>query len=100
MDWRSKLDSDVRQYLDSQIKEAFKHRAAYSQAKNKANAQLWTAVALLAKQNFELVMKVNFLERALQDMGKETSAKKYVRPKMTKEEEEEIKKVLNKIQKA
>lgn len=65
--WRNSVDGTLRPHLEAQIRESSRHKYAYSKAKNKANAQLWVAVANMNKQIFDLNLRMNYLERALQD---------------------------------
>ena len=66
-DWRKEIDPMVKDHLEAQIKETARYKKSYEKAKNKANAQLWIAVANLSKQLFNLNLKFNYLERALKD---------------------------------
>ena len=66
--WRDNVDPMIKSHLETQIKEATKF-SSYKQSRNPGNAQLWIAVANLSKQLFDLNLKLNYLERALQDIG-------------------------------
>ena len=66
-DWRNSVDTALKSHLEAQIRESSRHKNAYSKAKNKANAQLWVAIANLSKQMFDLNLRMNYLERAFQD---------------------------------
>jgi len=90
MNWRKKVDPILKEHLESQIKESYRHKESYSDAKNKNIAQLWIAIANLSKQVFDLNLKVKFLEKAL----RETSDKK-----IKKEPDVDVKKVLDAMQK-
>ena len=63
--WRENVDPLIREHLESLISESARHRAAYKDSKNTANAQMWCTMALLHKQVFDLNLKVKFLEKAL-----------------------------------
>ena len=90
MNWRKNVDPIIREHLESQIKESFRYKKSYSKAKNKNNAQLWIAIANLSKQVFDLNLKVKFLEKTLREvLGK----------KIKKETDDEVKKVLDAMQK-
>lgn len=65
--WRSDIDPMVKDHLEAQIKETARYKKSYEKAKNKADAQLWIAVANLSRQLFNLNLKLNYLERALKD---------------------------------
>ncbi len=69
-EWRRYVDPLLREHLLAQINETRDQKKAIVKASNKANAQLWIAVANLSKQVFDLNLKLNYLERALQDIGR------------------------------
>ncbi|MBS3166733.1 hypothetical protein J4403_00815 [Candidatus Woesearchaeota archaeon] len=92
-DWKQTIDPTLRTYLETLILESQKHRNSYSNSKNKANAQLWIANAILSKQVTDLNLKVKFLEKALQELSPGKSKK------TSKEDETEIKKILSSLQK-
>ena len=92
-DWKKTIDPTLRTYLETLILESQKHRNSYSNSKNKANAQLWIANAILSKQVTDLNLKVKFLEKALQELVPGKSKK------TSKEDEAEIKKILSSLQK-
>ncbi len=76
--WRDNVDPMIKTHLETQIKEATRFNS-YKQAKNPGNAQLWIAVANLSKQVFDLNLKLTYLERALQDIGKKKIEEKPVK---------------------
>ncbi len=67
--WRKLVDPSIRGYLEMQVKEASRHKNAYRLSENPSNAQLWVAIANLSKQMFDINLKLNYLERALRDIG-------------------------------
>lgn len=69
VNWRNKIDSSIRNHLEAQINESYKHRKIYSLAKNPAQAQIWCAIANLSRQIFDLNLKLNYLEKALRDIS-------------------------------
>ena len=69
MNWRKDVDPLIKDHLEAQIKESFRHRKNYKNSKDVSKAQLWVAIANLAKQVFDLNLKVKFLEKALQEIG-------------------------------
>lgn len=75
MSWRNKVEPILRNYLEIQINESSKYKSAYSLSKNPSNAQLWIAIANLAKQNFDLNLKIKILENALKDVINRERAK-------------------------
>lgn len=60
--WRNSVSPLLKNHLELQINETLKQKKAYSKSRNKANAQLWCAVANLSKQIFDLNLKINYLE--------------------------------------
>ncbi len=66
--WRKNIDPLIKDHLEAQIKESFRYRKNYIKSKNPSKAQLWCAVAVLARQTFNLSLKVKFLEKALQEL--------------------------------
>jgi len=79
MDWREKIDKIIKPHVEHQIKEASKERGAYLSADDPKNAQLWVAVGNLSKQIFELNLRLNYLERALRDIGKKNDEGKVLK---------------------
>lgn len=67
MKWMEKLDESTKEHLDIQIKETHFNEEALKTAENKQNAQLWVAIANLSKQMNEILLKINYIERALQE---------------------------------
>ncbi len=63
--WREKVDPSIKDHLEVQIAEAAKHKEAYKEAKEPANAQLWCGIANLSKQISELSMRLKYLENAV-----------------------------------
>lgn len=74
MNWKEKIDPIVKTHLDKQIGESLKHKQAYSNANNPAHAQLWTALANISKEIFEINLKLNYLEKIIK---KDKTYKKY-----------------------
>ncbi|MFH1331927.1 MAG: hypothetical protein ABIH63_01440 [archaeon] len=63
--WREKVDPSIKDHLEVQVAEAAKHKEAYKEADDPANAQLWCALANLSKQITELSMRMKYLENAV-----------------------------------
>ena len=63
--WKNKLDNTLRDHLNIQLRNSFEQEEAFKSAQNKANAQLWVAIANLSKDVFDLNLKVKYLERKL-----------------------------------
>ena len=74
-DWKEIIDPIVRDHLEAQLADSMKFSEAFRQSKNPSNAQLWCAIALLSKKNFELNLKVDFLERTIKDFVQDKSKK-------------------------
>jgi len=86
--WRKNIDPLLRDHLEMQIKESYRHRRGYTKAKDVSKAQLWCAIANLSKQVFDLSLKIKFLERTLQEvLGKK------------KRSNNDVKKILESLQK-
>jgi len=93
MDWREKVDNSIKEHLDTQIKETHKSEDALKSADDPKNAQLWIAIANLSKQINDISLKVDYIERVLQEQNKEhmkTTSKKDL---------EDIKDAMSKIMK-
>lgn len=91
--WRTQVDPAIRNHLEMQIRESAKNRKAIEQAENKANAQLWCAIANLSKQNFNLELKLKYLEKLFAGSLKQKTKTK------SKREQKEINKILKSLQK-
>ena len=63
--WKDKLDNAIRDHLNIQLRNSFEQEEAFNSAKNKANAQLWVAIANLSKEIFDLNLKVKYIEKGL-----------------------------------
>ncbi len=67
--WRDDIDPLLREHLEIIINDAVKQRSAYKKAKNTANAQIWCALAYMAKQNFELEQENKLLKKTMSDLN-------------------------------
>lgn len=67
--WRDYIDPLIKEHLEIIINEAVKQRSAYKKAKNTANAQIWCALAYMAKQNFELEQENKLLKKTMSDLN-------------------------------
>jgi hypothetical protein len=67
MGWREEIDPLLRQHLEKVIEESYKQKNAFEKAKNKDIAQLWCAVAILSKDNFDLKLKIKYLESFIRE---------------------------------
>jgi len=79
MNWKDKIDNVVKEHLDLQIRKTYDQEEAFNKAGNKANAQLWIAIANLSREIFELNLKLKYLERQLKnkEIKKIKNLKKY-----------------------
>jgi len=59
MDWRDTLDPILKEHFHDLITKVHAEKKAYTSAKNISHAQLWCALAVLAKEvsNLELHIK-------------------------------------------
>jgi len=75
MSWRKNLDQTTRTNLELQIKESLKHKRAINSSSNPRMSQLWIAIANLSKQNFDLNLRLKYLEKGLKESLKRKSIK-------------------------
>ena len=68
--WREKVDSNLRKYLERVIYETSKHKDSYKLASKPDNAQLWVAVANLSRQIVSLNSKLSYLENIVIEVTK------------------------------
>ncbi len=92
--WRDKVSKDISDHLEAQINESTKYKEAYESASNKGQAQLWTAIATLSKQIFDLNLKINYLEGVLREFDKKIKESGEEIEKSLKESKEDVKKSL------
>ena len=71
MKWRNNVDPIIKNHLEVQIKEAAKNKSAIVASNEPKIAQLWIAIANLSKQNFDLSLRVKYMERALREALKQ-----------------------------
>ena len=64
MSWRNKLDPKVREHFEDLVKEVANEREAYKSSKKASKAQLWIALAVLAKKVSDLELKVKRIEKS------------------------------------
>ena len=79
MTWKEKVDPSIKTHLERQIGESIKHREAYENAKNPANAQLWITIANLSKEIFDINLKLNYLEKAIKNIAPKLPKKKQIK---------------------
>ena len=94
MNWRDKIDPTLKSHLEALIKETAKEKSALRESKDPKISQLWIAIASLSKRNFDLQLKIKYVESALKDFLK---AKKQI--KTSKKEQEQINNILKSLSK-
>lgn len=65
--WRDNIDPFLRTHLEAQLRDTMKYRNSFRYSKDPANAQLWVAIANLSRQLFNVSVKLNYLERFVQE---------------------------------
>ena len=64
MSWRSKLDPKIREHFEDLVKEVANEENAYKTSKKASKAQLWVALAVMAKRVSDLEIKFKQLEKS------------------------------------
>lgn len=92
MSWRKGISRNLKPYLENVVRESFLYRYQYNKAKNAGNAQLWVAVAILAKRIAEMESKLKLYEAVLKDISpkKAVKLKEIEKSKELKDEVEQI----------
>lgn len=90
MNWREKIDKNLRAYVEEIIAQSFYHKSSYNKASDKGKAQIWIALGILSKQIYELDMKLNYIERALQEIGLKDKDRDIEKIKQDKKEVENL----------
>lgn len=75
MKWRNKIDPSLRPHVERMIAESYLFKESYASAEDKSRAQMWIAFGLLSKQLHEMDMKLNYIERAVQEIGRKDMTK-------------------------
>ena len=76
------------------VKETAKEKEALLESRKPELSQLWLAIANLSKQNFDMTLRVKYIESALKDFLK---AKKKTR--ISKKEQKQINDILKSLTK-
>ena len=92
--WKDNLDPVLKGHLEVLIKESCQFKKTYSEAANPINAQIWIVLANLSKQIFNMELKLNYLERTLQDLTYKNNSNK-----IKKEIETKKKKIIKTMKK-
>lgn len=90
MDWRKNIRRELRPYVERLIAESFMHKEAYGKAEDKGKAQLWLALGILQKQVQDLNLKIDYIEKALQGVGRKDQKTNMDQVRREKEEVERI----------
>jgi predicted mannosyl-3-phosphoglycerate phosphatase (HAD superfamily) len=108
-DWKDALREDAKKVLENIFESVQQHRAAYTSAKNVANAQQWCAIIELQKEINELREMLKKLEEpfkaiiSLADIEKRKTIEKFVteiiKPAEGTKEEEISKKLVDSLMK-
>ncbi len=72
--WRKKVDRSLKPYLERFIAESYKHVKNF-ELDDSGKAQLWVALSILAKQVYDLQLKLNYMEKALKDISQSRGIK-------------------------
>ena len=92
MAWRHYLDKNLKPYIERLIIESSSYKEIYGLAKDKGKAQLWIALAILYRQINSIELKLDYLEKTLQDTaGLKIKTKEKSR---RKKEEKEVEKFI------
>lgn len=97
MKWRDNIEKDLKPYIERLIKESYNYRKSYNSAGDKGKAQLWVVISILSRQIYNLNLKLDYLEKALQDIA--GPKLREVAEKRMKKEEKEIEKFIKEISK-
>ncbi|MDD5651141.1 MAG: hypothetical protein PHF86_12125 [Candidatus Nanoarchaeia archaeon] len=79
--WRDNVEVLLRKHLELQIRESFKHKDAIEKSAYPNLAQLWIAIANLSKQNFEMELRIKFLEKSISDLMEKQLSQEIVKTK-------------------
>ncbi len=90
MNWRERINKNLRAYVEEIISQSFYHKESYNFANDKGKAQIWIALGILSKQIHELDSKLNYIERALQEIGLKDKNRDIEKIKQDKKEVEDI----------
>ncbi len=74
MEWRKELDKDIGQYVEDLIKKTT-FFPAYKNSDKPANAQIWTAMGIMARKIYEQELKIRLLEGVLKEIAPKKSSK-------------------------
>ena len=97
--WRENIDPFLRSHLESQLKQTMKYREDYKHSRDPSRAQLWIAIANLSRQLFNVTVKLNYMERLLQEKFEADSNKKVVEKPKSKRKVRKVKKTVKRRKK-
>lgn len=76
MSWRKNLNKSLRWHLEQLIQESFLYRNQYEDADDKGRAQLWVALAILAKRISETESTSKLHEGVLKEISPKGAMKR------------------------
>jgi len=68
MEWRKNLNKEIALYIDDLVKKT-NFFPSYKQASKPANAQIWTALGIMAKKLYEQELKIQLFEGVLKEIS-------------------------------
>ena len=98
MTWRDKIDSTIKTHVEALIKETAKEKEALIESSDPKISQLWLAIGILSKQNFDLRLRTKYLESALKEMLKSPKTGKKS-TKTSKKEQDKVNEILKSLSK-
>jgi hypothetical protein len=69
MSWRKNINKGLKWHLEQLIRESFLYRNQYNKADDTGKAQLWVALAILAKRISEAESKIKLHEGVLKEIS-------------------------------
>lgn len=61
--WHETVDHALKEHLEELVKKVAREKKAYSTAKSPTKAQIWCALAVIAKEVSDLRLKVEHFEK-------------------------------------
>ncbi|UZE93777.1 MAG: hypothetical protein IB618_03350 [Candidatus Pacearchaeota archaeon] len=95
MTWRKYVDKSLKPYIERLILESMNHKESYDTSKDKGKAQMWIALAVLSRQLHDLKLKIDYIERTLQNIGSPKLKQKNAARR--KKEEKEVEKFIKEL---
>ena len=95
MNWRDNLDKSTKVHIEKLIEESGNYKENYNLARDRGRAQLWVVIGILSKQIYNLKLKLDYLEKALQSVA--GPKLKAMTEAKRKKEEKEIEKFIKEL---